>query len=115
MLKPLRFTATPSLPSLPIEAALFLGAVGTIRAADPPAAAAAANLRWLDTGLALELEVVVATLKRVPPAPPPPVTLQDLVRAARQRLAQVGLTLRLDTLGRVRQTAVALRTALGAP
>ena len=113
MIKPLRFTAIPSLPSLRLESALFLGATGTIRHSEAPAPAAAGNLQRLETGLNFELEVVVAALKRVPPPPPPPVTLQDLVRAARQRLAQNGLVSRLDTLKRVQASAIELRTALG--
>jgi hypothetical protein len=113
MIKPLRFTTIPSLPALPLESALFLGATGTIRAVEAPGAAATRNLQRLETGLVLELDVVVAALKRIPAPPPPPTTLQDLVRAARQRLAQVGLTGRFDALKRVQTSAVELRTALG--
>jgi hypothetical protein len=112
MLKPLKFTTLTSLPSLPLESALFAGATGTIQPSEPPAPAVAANLTKLDIGLQLEIAVVVASIQRLPPPPPPPQSLAELVQAARQRLAQAGTSARLDALRRVQTTALDLRLAL---
>ncbi|HTV25175.1 MAG TPA: hypothetical protein VMG12_41060 [Polyangiaceae bacterium] len=112
MIQPLKFTTLTSLPRLPLESALFVGATGTIKAAEPAAPAAVANLTRLDAGLQIELAVVVASIQRLPPPPPPPASLADLVQAARQRLARDGLNVRLDSLRRVQTTALDLRRAL---
>jgi hypothetical protein len=112
MLKPLKFTTLASLPSLPLESALFVGATGSIKPSEPPAQAATANLTKLDAGLQLELAVVVASIQRLPPPPPQPQSLGELVHAARQRLAHAGLNGRLDSLRRVQTVALDLRRAL---
>ena len=112
MIQPLKFTTLTSLPRLPLESALFVGATGTIKATEAPAAAATANLTRLDAGLSVEVAVVIASIQRLPPPPAPAASLGALVQAARQRLAQSGLSVRLDSLRRVQTAALDLRRAL---
>jgi hypothetical protein len=113
MINPLQYVGRVSLPRLEPANGLLLSSAGAVRAtAVAPAAQAINNLARLRLGLDGEIAVVRAGLDRFRLPVPTPVTLQDLVRQARQRIASEGLMVKANTLDVLRSSTIALRAAL---